>query len=116
MNIKIFLLLLILCVICTGCGESSLDELVPVRDLSYNRIEKNTVLVVKGDITPVFDKPLELVGYEEKRYRENSDEYTAGGVRITLLFKELIERYGTTVVMTTHDMGLIELADVVYEL
>lgn len=41
---------------------------------------------------------------------------TAGGVRITLLFKELIERYGTTVVMTTHDMGLIELADVVYDL
>lgn len=62
---------------CTGCGESSLDEMVPVRDLSYNRIEKNTVLVVKGDITPVFDKPLELVGYEEKRYRENSDEYEA---------------------------------------
>lgn len=41
---------------------------------------------------------------------------TAGGVRITLLFKELIEKYGTTVVMTTHDMGLIELADIIYEL
>ncbi|MBR1599332.1 MAG: ABC transporter ATP-binding protein [Lachnospiraceae bacterium] len=41
---------------------------------------------------------------------------TAGGIRVTLLFKELIERYGTTVVMTTHDMGLMELADVMYEL
>lgn len=41
---------------------------------------------------------------------------TAGGIRVTLLFKELIERYGTTVVMTTHDMGLMELADIMYEL
>lgn len=41
---------------------------------------------------------------------------TAGGIRVTLLFKELIERYGTTVVMTTHDTGLMELADIMYEL
>ena len=79
MNRKIVFAFMILAagVICTGCGGSSLDELVPVRDLSYNRIEKNTALVVRGDITPAFDKPLELVGYEEKRYRENSDEFEA---------------------------------------
>ena len=41
---------------------------------------------------------------------------TAGGIRVTLLFKELIERYGTTVVMTTHDVELMELADIMYEL
>lgn len=79
MNRKIVFAFMILAagVICTGCDGSSLDELVPVRDLSYNRIEKNTALVVRGDITPAFDKPLELVGYEEKRYRENSDEFEA---------------------------------------
>lgn len=41
---------------------------------------------------------------------------TAGGIRVVLLFKELIEKYGITVVMSTHDTGLAELADVVYEL
>ncbi|MBR1599329.1 MAG: hypothetical protein IJ661_10540 [Lachnospiraceae bacterium] len=75
--IVIVFVFIIVCVTCTGCGSSSLDELVPVRDLSYNRIEKNTALVVKGDITPVFDKPLELVGYEERKYREDSEEYEA---------------------------------------
>ena len=62
---------------CAGCTGQSMDELVPVRELSYNRVEKNTVIVQKGDITPAFDKPLELAGYEEIRYRENSDEYSA---------------------------------------
>jgi hypothetical protein len=45
---------------CAGCTGQSMDELVPVRELSYNRVEKNTVIVQKGDITPAFDKPLEL--------------------------------------------------------
>ena len=75
--IVIVFVFIIVCVTCTGCGSSSLDELVPVRDLSYNRIEKNTALVVKGDITPVFDKTLELAGYEEIKYREDSEEYEA---------------------------------------
>ena len=39
---------------------------------------------------------------------------TAGGVKVVLLFRELIERYGTTVVMTTHDMGLVRYGDVVW--
>ncbi|MCR5700857.1 MAG: ABC transporter ATP-binding protein [Lachnospiraceae bacterium] len=41
---------------------------------------------------------------------------TAGGIRIVLLFSELIEKYGITVVMSTHDMGLVEFADILYEL
>ena len=32
------------------------------------------------------------------------------------LFRELIEKEGITVVMTTHDPGLMELGDDIYEL
>lgn len=65
-------------VLLTGCrGMAALDALVPVRELTYNRVEKNTAVVVKGDITPVFDKTLELSGYEETRYRENNEEFEA---------------------------------------
>lgn len=41
---------------------------------------------------------------------------TAGGIRVVLLFRELIETYGLTILMTTHDMALIEFADEVYEM
>ncbi|MCR5700854.1 MAG: hypothetical protein K6G76_01770 [Lachnospiraceae bacterium] len=75
--IMTFFSMLIISLICTGCENTSMDELVPANDITYNKIEKNTVVVEKGDITPVFDKPLELAGYEEKKYREDSDEYEA---------------------------------------
>ena len=32
------------------------------------------------------------------------------------LFRDLIEKEGVTIVMTTHDPNLMELGDVVYEL
>lgn len=41
---------------------------------------------------------------------------TANGHKIMGLFRELIEKEGITVVMTTHDPGLMELGDDVYEL
>ncbi len=41
---------------------------------------------------------------------------TAAGLSVTQLFKELAHREGITVVMTTHDAGLMELGDVVYEI
>lgn len=41
---------------------------------------------------------------------------TAAGLAVTQLFKDLAEREGITVVMTTHDPGLMELGDVVYEI
>ena len=41
---------------------------------------------------------------------------TAAGLAVTRLFKELAEREGITIVMTTHDPGLMELGDVVYEI
>jgi len=41
---------------------------------------------------------------------------TAAGLAVTQLFKELAEKEGITIVMTTHDPGLTELGDVVYNI
>ncbi len=41
---------------------------------------------------------------------------TVSGLAVMKLFKELIENEGITIVMTTHDPGLMELGDVVYEM
>ena len=41
---------------------------------------------------------------------------TESGLRVMQLFRNLIEREGVTIVMTTHDPNLMELGDVVYEL
>ena len=41
---------------------------------------------------------------------------TESGLRVMQLFRNLIEKEGETIVMTTHDPNLMELGDVVYEL
>ena len=41
---------------------------------------------------------------------------TAAGLTVTQLFKDLAEREQVTIVMTTHDPGLMELGDVVFEI
>ena len=41
---------------------------------------------------------------------------TNTGLQVVKIFKDLIEQEGATIVMTTHDPGLIEVADKVYEL
>ncbi len=41
---------------------------------------------------------------------------TNTGLQIMKIFKELIEDQGVTIVMTTHDTGLMEIADCIYEI
>lgn len=41
---------------------------------------------------------------------------TDTGLRVMALFKNLIEKEGITIVMTTHDPNLMELGDVIYEI
>lgn len=76
--------------------------------------------------------PSELSGGEQQRvaiaraiaHRPKiifADEPTAEldtntGLQVIKIFRDLIEQEGATVVMTTHDPGLMELADKVYEL
>lgn len=38
------------------------------------------------------------------------------GLQVVKIFKDLVEKEGVTVVMTTHDVGLMSVGDVVYEL
>jgi len=41
---------------------------------------------------------------------------TGTGLQVVKIFKDLIEQEGVTIVMTTHDTGLMEIGDQVYEL
>lgn len=41
---------------------------------------------------------------------------TASGLAVMKLFKELVEKEGATIVMTTHDPNLMELGDEIYEI
>ena len=41
---------------------------------------------------------------------------TASGLSVVRIFKDLVEKEGVTVIMTTHDVGLMQLGDKVYEL
>lgn len=41
---------------------------------------------------------------------------TASGLTVMKLFKDLVNKEGITIVMTTHDPNLMELGDVVYEM
>jgi len=41
---------------------------------------------------------------------------TATGLQVVKIFKDLIEHEGATIVMTTHDPGIMEVADNVYKL
>lgn len=41
---------------------------------------------------------------------------TVTGLQVVKIFKELCSREGVTIVMTTHDTGLMEIGDAVYEL
>jgi putative ABC transport system ATP-binding protein len=77
-------------------------------------------------------KPYELSGGEQQRVAIAraivhhpkvvfADEPTAEldthlGLQVVKLFKNLVEQEGLTVVMTTHDPGMMEVADAVYAL
>ena len=41
---------------------------------------------------------------------------TGSGLAVMKLFKDLVNQYGITIVMTTHDPNLMELGDIVYEI
>ena len=41
---------------------------------------------------------------------------SATSIKVITLFKELIEREGLTIVMTTHDPKMMEYGDMVYEI
>lgn len=100
----------------------------------YSERDKRTREVMKnvGLEKRMFHRPGELSGGEQQRtaiaraiaHRPKiifADEPTAEldsatSLRIVKLFKELVEKEGMTIVMTTHDPSMMEVADKVYTL
>ena len=41
---------------------------------------------------------------------------TENGLQVMQLFRELIQREGVTIVMTTHDPNLMQMGDIIYEI
>ena len=68
--------------------------------------------------------PQELSGGEQQRvaiaraiaHKPTAELDTATGLQVMKIFKELIEKEEVTIVMTTHDMGLLDIADCIYHL
>ena len=59
----------------SGCGEKDMDALVPPKDVTYTGVEQDTAVVEKGDISPVFEKVINLAGAEETTYRIEKNKY-----------------------------------------
>ena len=105
-------------------------RLAGIRDGRQKRAEECLKMVGLG--ARLNHMPQELSGGEQQRvaiaraiaHRPRvvfADEPTAEldtntGIQVVKIFRELSEAEGLTFVMTTHDAGLMELGDCVYEL
>lgn len=102
-------------------------------DVNENRDERvKECLKMVGLLGRMNHMPMEMSGGEQQRvaiaraiaHRPAlifADEPTAEldtntSLQVVKIFKELVEKEGVTVVMTTHDVGLMSVGDVVYEL
>lgn len=83
----------------SGCGAAKEDALVPPKDVSYAAVNPTVVLVERGDLSPKKELKLELLGYENIKYRFSLAEYT-----------ELVETYKLEV----EDVN-VNVGDVVHE-
>ena len=97
---------------------------------SKKRTEECLKLVGLG--SRMHHMPQELSGGEQQRVAiaraiahepqiifadEPTAELDSGtGLQIMKIFKELIEKQGVTIVMTTHDTGLLDIADCIYQI
>lgn len=102
-------------------------------DYAGNREERvKECLKMVGLLSRMNHMPQEMSGGEQQRvaiaraiaHKPNlifADEPTAEldtntGLQVVRIFKELVEQEGVTIVMTTHDVGLMSVGDRVYEL
>ena len=58
----------------SGCGNSDMDPLAPSAEISYTNQERETVVVERGDIVPLFEQTIELAGYSQKLYQLDPDK------------------------------------------
>lgn len=101
-------------------------------DPKYRKQRSEECLELVGLEKRMHHKPQEMSGGEQQRVAIAralahkpriifADEPTAEldthmGLKIVTLFKKLVEKEGITVLMTTHDPGMMEVADKVYAL
>lgn len=101
-------------------------------DPKYRKQRSEECLELVGLEKRMHHKPQEMSGGEQQRVAIAralahkpriifADEPTAEldthmGLKIVTLFKKLVEKEGITILMTTHDPGMMEVADKVYAL
>lgn len=73
----------------SGCGNSDMDPLVSARDITYTRLEQNTVFVQKGNLTPTFSQEINLSGYNEVILRIEKSKMEAIEMEYKVKFKSL---------------------------
>jgi len=73
----------------SGCGNSDMDPLVPARDITYTRLQQNTVFVQKGDLTPTYTQEINLSGYNEVILRIEKSKMEAIEMEYKVKFKSL---------------------------
>lgn len=117
----------------TMTAYENVEYMMRLADIKKNRKERVTeCLKMVGLSTRMHHMPQELSGGEQQRVAIAraiahkpkvifADEPTAEldtntALQIMKIFKSLTENEGITVVMTTHDTGIMDIGDIVYEL
>ena len=73
----------------SGCGNSDMDPLVSARDITYTRLQQNTVFVQKGNLTPTYTQEINLSGYNEVILRIEKSKMEAIEMEYKVKFKSL---------------------------
>ena len=56
-----------------GCGQATLEDLVPLQEPLVADAERETAVVERGNLTPVYQQEIALSGYTETAYRVEKD-------------------------------------------
>ena len=66
-------LLFVCLLVFSGCGQTVMDPLVQPMLIDTAEVERATVMVQRGNLTPVYEREIELSGYGETSYRVEKD-------------------------------------------
>ncbi len=69
------ILLLIISFTLTACSDEKAEELVGPKEDGWTSVERDSVFVSRGNITPEYETEIVLSGYSEEVYRLTEEEY-----------------------------------------